>query len=246
VDAVLFAVKSYDTRAAAEACRPLLGRGGAIIDIQNGVDNEDLLAALYGADCVLGGSTRIEATVDGPGAIARLSPIARLDMGPWGGGVTEQHRTLHATMLECSIDAHLDPDVRRVKWEKFLFICPAASVSAVSRASLGELVAVPETLALFRAAVAEVERVADASGVSLGGEAAVERVIEMVRSLPPAMKTSMLRDLERGRRLELDAFSGAVCRIGAARGVPTPVHEMLYAALKPAALAAERAARAVA
>lgn len=246
VDAVLFAVKSYDTRAAAEACRPLIGSGTEIIDIQNGVDNEDLLAGMYGAECVLGGSTRIEAMLEEPGAVARLSPIARLDMGPWSGGVSDRHRALHGAMVECGIDAHLDPDVRRVKWEKFLFICPAGAVTAVARATLGEVAAVPETLALFRAAVAEVERVAAASAVHLGGEAAVDRVVEAVRSLPSAMKTSMQRDLEQGRRFELEAFSGAVRRIGAAREVPTPVHDLLYAALKPAALAAERDARAVA
>jgi len=238
VDVVLFAVKSYDTVTAAEACRPLVGPATLMIDIQNGVDNEDVLAARYGAECVLGGSTRIEATLPAPGEISRLSQVARLDMGPWTGAVTEQQQRLHGIMCDCGIDAHLDADVRRIKWEKFLFICPAAMVTSVTRATVGEVAAVPETLALFRAATEEVAFVAEAAGIDLGGEAAVERTVAMIKSLPPTMKTSMQRDLESGRRLEIDAFSGAVRRIGAAHGVPTPTHDILYAALKPAALAA--------
>ena len=85
---------------------------------------------------------------------------------------------------------------------------------------------------------------AAARSVHLGGEAAVDATMAMVAGLPPAMRSSMQRDLENGRRIELEALSGTVVRYGRAAGVPTPAHSFIYAALKPAAVAAERASAA--
>jgi len=242
VDAVLFAVKSYDTAGAAEACAPLVGASTAVICIQNGIDNEDALAARFGAAAVLGGSTRIEASVLAPGVVQRHSGFQRLDFGPWDGEVTDRERGLLAVMERCGVDAHLDADVRRIKWEKFLLLCPMAMVTSVTRAEVGAVRSIPETRDLFAAAVREVVEVAAAAGVDLGGDSAVERILATLDAVPSSMKTSMLRDLERGRRIELDAFGGALRRAGRAHGVPTPVHDLLYAALRPAALAAERGA----
>lgn len=234
VDALLFAVKSYDTAAAAVAASPMIGPDTAIICIQNGVENEDTLADRYGPECVLGASTRIEATILEPGVIGHFSPIARIDLGPWAGAATNRDRALTERMTACGIDAHLDADVRRIKWEKFLFICPAAAVTSVTRSTISEAVAHAETAALMRAAIDEVAQVAAAEGIDLGAGAA-DRLLTQMRVLPPTMKTSMLRDLERGGRIELEAFSGAVRRIGRRHGIPTPTHDFLYAALLPAA-----------
>lgn len=234
VDALLFAVKSYDTRTAAALCTPLVGPQTALIGIQNGIDNEDVLVERFASERVLGGSTRIEATITAPGEITRYSEPARFDFGPWHGAIGERERRLHETMRRCGIDSHLDGDVRRIKWEKFLFICPTAIVTSACRATVGELRPYPETFALYQEAIQEVARVGSADGVDLGGRA-VEPVMELIAALPPSFKTSMQRDLERGRRIELDAFSGALIRAGRRLGVPTPVHETLHAVLAPMA-----------
>lgn len=239
VDVVIFAVKSYDTELAASAISPLMGPDTAIICIQNGVENEDVLAERYGVESILGASTRIEATIIEPGVIGHFSPIARIDLGPWGGALTARDREIGGRLAACGVDAHLDADVRRIKWEKFLFICPAAAVTGVTRTTIRDAVAQPETAALMRAAVAEVAAVAEAAGVPLG-EGAADRIVLQMHGMPPTMKASMLRDLERGGRIELEAFSGAVRRIGARHAIATPTHDFLYAALRPAAAFAER------
>lgn len=234
VDAVLFAVKSYDTASAAAVCAPLVGPETALIGIQNGIDNEDVLVARFGPERVLGGSTRIEATITAPGEITRFSEPARFDFGPWHGATGAREQRLLETMRRCAIDSHLDADVRRIKWEKFLFICPTAIVTSACRATVGELRQFPATFALYQAAIQEVARVGSADGVDLG-DRAIEPVMTLIAALPQSFMTSMQRDLEGGRRMEVDAFSGALIRAGRRVGVPTPIHEMLHAVLAPVA-----------
>ncbi len=240
VDVVLFAVKSYDTEAAMAQMADALGPDTAILCIQNGVDNEERLAERFGVGRVLGGAIRIEATIAAPGVIVHSSPFARLEFGPWAGTAGPRERAVLTDLERAGIDAMLVADARRAVWDKFLFLCPTAGVTSVTRATIGEVLACPESRELLEQAVGEVAAVAAAREVHLGADA-VARTMAFLDGLPPTMRTSMQRDVEQGRRIELDALSGAVVRYGRAAGVPTPVHAFLYAALRPAALAAERA-----
>ncbi len=240
VDVVLFAVKSYDTDAAMAQVADAVGPHTAILCIQNGVDNEERLAERFGAARVLGGAIRIEATIAAPGVIVHSSPFARLEFGPWQGAAGPREQAVLADLRQAGIDATLVADARRAVWEKFLFLCPSAGVTSVTRAAIGEVLACPESRELLQQAVAEVATLAAARGVDLGDDA-VARTMAFMDGLPPTMRTSMQRDVEQGRRIELDALSGTVVRYGRAAGVPTPAHAFLYAALRPAALAAERA-----
>ena len=82
------------------------------------------------------------------------------------------------------------------------------------------------------AACQETIRVGRARGVAIP-DALMDEILQMVHSLPHHAKASMLEDLERGRRLELPWLSGAVVRLGAAVGVPTPIHSFIATVLKP-------------
>ena len=109
------------------------------------------------------------------------------------------------------------------------------SVTAITHTSAGAAASLPATADVLRAAMHEVVAVARAQGILLD-PARVETVLAFSREHLHALRTSMLQDLERGRRLEYDAITGAVVRFGAAVGVPTPVNATLYgllAALDP-------------
>ena len=241
-DVILFAVKSYDTEPAAIAVQRNVGPQTAILCLQNGVDNEERLATRFGDERVLGGATRIEATMPEPGVVQRLSPFARLAFGAWAGPAGARERAILEVLRAAAIDASLHDDARRVIWDKFLFLSPLAAITAVTRAPIGEVLARAETRDLYRQAVAEAAAVAAARGVDLGGEAAVEGVLTTAAGLPPGMRTSMQRDLVAGRRIELDALCAVVVRYGRDAAVPTPAYAFVYAALLPAAHAAEGAA----
>ena len=97
---------------------------------------------------------------------------------------------------------------------------------------IGQLRQDPDTYALFAQSFAEVFAIGRAKGISLPDDA-VEKAIAFTQNAPPAMMASMAHDLIRGNRIELPWLSGKVVALGRELGVPTPVHEVLYAVLKP-------------
>lgn len=230
-DLVLFCVKSFDTRPAAEALRPCLGPETAVLTLQNGIDNEDVLVEVLGERCVLGGAARIEATLADDGTVRQLSRFHRVDFGKWPTGSSELARRLWEDFRAAGIDAHLTEDARLEVWRKFTFLCCSSGITAATGCSMGQMVALPETRDLLKRALEEVQALARAEGVGLP-EDIVDRSLEGVAALPYAMRSSLQRDLERGRPLEIDHLSGAVVRHGRLHGVDTPVHQTLWACVK--------------
>ncbi len=231
VDLVLFCVKSYDTVQAAHAVLPMVGPDTAVLSIQNGVENEQQIEAIVGPGHVLGGATQIESTISEPGVIRQTSQLRRILFCELDGRPTSRARQILETMLRAEIDARLTSDCPKTKWDKFIFLASMAGMTSVCRATIGQVVANPEAKAVLERAVREAWQVGRAMGVALEDDA-VENVMQFLSNLPYGMKSSMQRDLERGRRLEVDALSGAVVRYGRQVGVDTPVHHAIYAALK--------------
>jgi 2-dehydropantoate 2-reductase len=236
-DIILLAVKTYDLKTALAELAPTVGPATAILCIQNGVDAPAMAAARYGEGRVLGGITRIEAALIAPGVVGQFSTFAKLVFGAWQRPNGPREAEVLATLRRTGIDCELSPDVARTLWEKMLTLCPLAASTSVTRATIGEIFGCEETRALHERAIVEVVEVARAVGVELGPDA-VHRALAWHRSLAPASRASMARDLAAGRRIELDQLSGAVVRIGREHGVPTPVHCFVEAVLRPAASAA--------
>ena len=112
-------------------------------------------------------------------------------------------------------------------WKKFVFLAPFAGATCVGRTTIGAVREDPLLWRQFTAMVEEAAAVARARGVDLPDGTEAER-IELARKLPTEMKSSMLHDLEAGRRLELDWLTGAVVRLGAEAGVSTPISGEVY------------------
>jgi 2-dehydropantoate 2-reductase len=117
-----------------------------------------------------------------------------------------------------------------VLWDKFLFITGIGGVTALARSGSGPLLASAAGHSLLRVACEEIVAVAEAEGAHLQ-PAAVDAVLAQAVTLPSPWRSSMARDLEEGRRLEVDALSGAVVRRGTKHGIPTPVHQAIVACL---------------
>ncbi len=117
-------------------------------------------------------------------------------------------------------------------WMKFILLATNASVTALTRQPIGKLRDDPDMKPQFIAAYKEVIDVGRAKGVKLPDNA-LDIMLGFNAGAPPAMKASMALDLERGNRIELPWLGGKVVELGRAAGVPTPVHALMYAALKP-------------
>jgi 2-dehydropantoate 2-reductase len=232
VDLVLVTVKSYDLEAAAEVGRPLIGGETAVLPLLNGLDAAERLAAVWGEEHVLVGLTHISSSIVAPGAIRQVSPVRRITFGERDGSLSPRAGRIRDVLAAASIEVVLTPEVDVALWEKFLFIASISGVCCLARQPMGPVLATPETRQIYVKAMREVEAVGRARGVALPAQV-VEKSLELSEGFAPTTRPSLLVDLEAGRRLELEAMSGTVVRYGQKAGIPTPVHEVIYAALKP-------------
>jgi 2-dehydropantoate 2-reductase len=230
VDLVLFSVKSYDTATAAQALTPLMARDTAVITFQNGLDNVEAIAAVAGSEAVLAGAVYVALQLVGPGVILRTGGEGKTLFGELSGTLTERVQRIAGAFRQSGIPHEVTTDIRRVLWDKFLFITGIGGVTALARSGIGPLLASAAGRSLLHAACAEIVAVAQAEGGHLQ-PAAVDAVLAQAVTLPSPWRSSMARDLEEGRRLEVDTLSGAVVRRGIKHGIPTPVHQAIVACL---------------
>lgn len=246
VDVVLLAVKTWQVPEAGRTLKPWLHRDSLVLPLQNGVEAAGQLAAEVGEEPVVGGVAKIVAVVTGPGRIRHFGAEPGIDLGPFSGGPLSggppadparrarqraRCERLHASLCRAGVAAVLRDDIEVALWEKFLFIASVSGVGAVADKTLGEIRSEPTTRAELEAAMREIETLAHARGIALGADV-VERALGFVDRLAGESTASMQRDLKAGRPSELEAQNGAVVRLGRESGVPTPVHERLYAALR--------------
>lgn len=238
-DVVLFTVKSYDTDAAADRLVPLLHDETAVVSLQNGIDNEERIAAKVGERHVVGGVAFIFAHRAGPGHIRHTGGPARIAFGEMDGRRSVRVEAFLAECRRAAIDAEIAPDIRAALWAKFVFICGQAGLTAATRQPIGVIRDTPETMALFRRVLEEVAGVAAAEGVPLPGDT-IERHVAFAAGLEAHGRSSLYDDMATDRPMELEALLGEVVRRGQRHGVATPVVDVLYGLLLPSARALAR------
>ena len=231
VDIILLTVKMWDVEDTISMLKPMLHAQTAVVSLQNGVDAESILIRRLGKRYVMGGVSFIAATIAEPGHVRQTGNLAGLVFGEVDGERSSRGEGLLAACRQAGIRAILSQSIELEIWKKFVFLVGLSGVTCVTRAPLGPVLTQPETRDLLLATMEETVQVGRASGVSLDIDFAIDR-LNFCSTLPHQMKSSMLNDLERGRRLELEWLSGTVCRIGKALEIPTPSNDFIYTALK--------------
>jgi 2-dehydropantoate 2-reductase len=227
VELVIVAAKSYDTWAVAAAIASVVGPETTVLSLQNGVENEAILAAALGLPPLLGAMTHIGAELVAPGRVRHVAQ-GTIYFGELGGDETPRTRALAALLATAGVQHRVCRDILLRLWDKLAWNAAYNAVTAVTRTTPGTIASLPATLALVRDVIAEVYAVARAQGIGLD-DAHIDAVLTMSRERLPDLRTSMLQDVERGRRLEHDALNGAVIRYGHAVGVATPLNRTLHA-----------------
>jgi 2-dehydropantoate 2-reductase len=230
-DLVLLTVKTYDTEAALELARPVVGPATAVLSLQNGVEAPERITARLGPGHALGGAAWVFATVEAPGTISHRFG-GRVALGELDGRLTARVERIRQAFIAAGIPTEVAPDIRRVLWEKYLFICAQAGVTALTRCPTSVIRAVPETWRLYRGLLEELFRVARAAGIPLA-EGVVDEIMHAATALAPETTSSLAHDLAHGRRLELETLHGYAVRLAERLGLNTPLLFAVYAALKP-------------
>ena len=229
-DLVLFAVKEYDLEAAATRVTPLVTAGTMLLPVLNGVDIAERLRSLCGGADVLSGLVYISSFVEAPGVVRQVGGSCQLVFGP-DDGKLDRYRPLEALLKKAGINVELSDDIAVPLWTKYLFVSPMAGVTSLTGLTFGEVMGDAKAGRMVRGLMAEVELLARAKGVALPPDS-VSRGIATVERFPPATKSSLQLDFAKGRRTELELFIGFAVRAGRSLGLPLPLHEELYAALK--------------
>lgn len=231
-DVVLFAVKAYDIEAAAASLKPLVNAGSTVISVLNGVDHQDRIGAVLGAANVIGGLALVSGVITAPGVIRYTSPMSALRFGEANGSMSARATAFRDACVAAGFGAEVVSDIRAAQWTKFVGLATNAALTSLFRLPAGYIYHDPEISALALRGFAEVAAVARAAGIALAPDAA-ERALAMHQSFPKTMYASMYHDVAKGKPMELDSLSGYIVGKGRELGVPTPVHEMAYLALKP-------------
>jgi 2-dehydropantoate 2-reductase len=227
----LVSVKSYGLESIAPAAADLARNGAVILPLLNGVDAADTLVRLGVPRAqILGGLTVISAEKTGPGKVARRSRYQRVVVGELDGGLSSRASEIATLFSTAGVDARATAEMALELWRKFELITTLAAGCGLSRTAVGALRTAPLGRALLEHAAAESVAVGRARTVPLADDEEA-RVMSAVDGVPDGMKPSFLLDVERGGPTELDVLSGAVSRMGHELSVPTPVHDVVVAAI---------------
>ena len=234
VDCVILATKAYDNDTALPKLPPMIGPTGTVLTLQNGVDSVDECAAVVGQRAVLGGSAYIATAVEAPGLIVQTGAHQRIVFGEVfnpGAAVSPRVAALRGAIAGAGIDVEAVADARVPLWEKFVYLAPFAGFTGASRLPIGGIWTFPHVQEMFFEACQEVERVARAEGVAVSPDR-IKKIEGYMAELPPSTRSSLLIDLQQGKKIEVEALQGSVVRRGRKTGVATPIHATLYAVLK--------------
>lgn len=229
-DLILFCVKAYDTDAAANAISRCLKPGGAILTLQNGVENEAKLAAIFGRDAVMGGNARVGVEMVAPGKIVHLS-TGHIDFGELDGRETDRARSIAGVFQRAGILGQLSTDIMSARWDKLVWNGAFNTVTTLTQRRVGELLDDPESMQLLRALMQEIVTVARAEGAKILDDRIDAYIAHSQKNLR-ALKTSTQQDLEHGKPLEYEALSGAVVRAARRHDISVPSVETIYALMR--------------
>jgi 2-dehydropantoate 2-reductase len=214
VDVLWIAVKATQLDAALAAVPSNRVGGALIVPLLNGIEHMAKLRSRYDHDHVIAGTIRAESERVAPGEIRQVSPFATVRLAAVGrsaAGVYDLTDEVRRAGLACEAVE----DEQSLLWGKLAILAPLALSTTAKGASLGDVRRDPLWRAQLEACVAEVCAVAEIEGATVDRAA----VLEFLRGAPDNMRSSMQKDVEAGRRPELDAIGGPIVRLGHAHGL---------------------------
>ena len=232
VDVVLFAVKAYDNPSALPLLAPMLGDGTVVLTIQNGVDSAAEVASAAGEARTVAGSTYIATALEAPGLIVQTGDHRRIVFGEVFGELprmSDRVRAIHDAFAGADIQSFPVEDGRVPIWEKFVFLAALAGFTGAARLPIGPVWSDAFTRGQFLAGCREIEALARAEGVPVAAD-----VVDRIAPTSTGFRSmsSLLIDLQAGKRIEVEALQGAVVRRAAKLGIPVPIISTLYSVLK--------------
>jgi len=218
-------VKAGATARAAGMIRTFLSPEGVAVTLQNGLGNSETLARSLGPERVVTGAAEVGATLVSPGR-ARVGGGRRISLA-----AHPKVAEVEALLARAGFEVSIVPDAARLVWEKLLVTAPLLPLTALLGVTNGEILRRASACALLEAAAREVVATASAAGIELPARDPGDGARRVALSTAGNV-SSMLQDVRRGAPTEVDAISGAVVAEARRLGVPAPVNETLWLAVR--------------
>ncbi|SFJ49178.1 2-dehydropantoate 2-reductase [Halobacillus dabanensis] len=228
VELVLFCVKSSDTKEMAEQLQAVLDEKALVMTMQNGVENEEILIDVFGAERILSAVTYIQASVDEPGKIRQQGRV-KLVIGELDPS-TDIKSGVVSLLQEADVDTVPSGNILAKKWNKLMWNATFNPLSALSGARVGEILDDDQLRQTAETICREVIDVAIHKGLPVDAEATISQIFSRAE-IARQHRTSMLQDRLRGKRMEVEAMCGYITKQGALYGLNTPAMQSIYSAL---------------
>jgi 2-dehydropantoate 2-reductase len=225
-DVILLCVKSFDTEAACRQVKGLVAPGGLVISIQNGLGNLEIISRECGPAAAVGARVIFGAKISRPGlaTVTVYADKVLLGMQP----AQPQLHQVAAHLNQAGIPTAVVDNINTHIWEKALYNCALNPLGAILRVTYGELAASGHTRDLMAAIIAEMYEVAACMRIPLHHATAAAYFQHFLERLVPptaAHHPSMLQDLQQGRRTEIEALNGAICRYAVQLHLAAPTND---------------------
>jgi len=233
-DLVLVTVKTYDTEEVSKQLNPVVNKDTVIMSLQNGVDNDEHIKKYIKNAIVVPGCVYIIAERAAPGLVVQTAGPRKLVFGSKDKSVESKLLAIEKLMRDAQVEATYAKDIDKGLWTKFLFIIPFAGTTSICRSSIGPIVNDPGTYSLFKRCLSEVLQLAQGLSIDVG-EKEYNKIIERYdeyKYKDTGAKSSMLVDIENGRRTEIESLHGKVCQLAAQVGMDVPVNEVIYNSIR--------------
>jgi len=234
VEVVIVSVKAYDNATALPMLTPMMGPDTVVLTLQNGVDSVNEVAAVVGESRVLGGTTYVATALEGPGLIVQTGVHRSIIFGEVFGDrsrISARVQAIADILATADIQVTPVPDARIPIWDKFVYLVAFSGFTGASRLPIGAIWKHPKVQEMFYATCREIAAIAEAEGVTISANR-FDTLKDYMDHIPPTTRSSLLIDLEQGKRIEVEALQGAAVRRAQKLGVPVPITSTLYALLK--------------
>lgn len=229
-DLVIICTKAYHTKEAIIHAKPLVKKTTAVLTLQNGLGNAEIISEVIGDDNVLVGVTNQGVTLAGEAKIEHTGEGETI-IGHIGGKNPVVLRHIREVFNKAKIKTNISSNIKGVVWSKLVMNAGINALTAVTRLKNGQLLQYDETADVLRAAVTEAVKVAKKKRIKLIYDDPLAKV-EAICEATAGNLSSMLQDVLAKRRTEVDFINGVIVRQGKSAGVPTPVNFTLYNLVK--------------
>ena len=221
-DVLWIATKTYQLENALEAIKTPPAH---VVPLLNGVDHVAVLRARFGKEHVIPATIAVEAEKPAAGHFIQRSPVVRLNVAASGEPLLG---AIIGKLGDLGFKCQFIANEQTLLWGKLCFLGPFALATSASGWNVGEILTNAEWKQKLSSLVAEASAVANASGAEIDAA----QILSVFESSPPAMRSSMQKDLAAGRKLEIDAIGGPIVRGGKHFGIDVLTTEEVIATIR--------------